>query len=158
MLSQTVEYALRAVIQLAYNQPHLCSTSFLAEKTKVPPAYLSKVLQSLVRSGIVHSQRGVGGGMTLQIPAEQMTLLDIVNAVDPIKRIRTCPLGIKTHGVNLCPLHSRLDQTLALMEDAFRKATLADILAEKSDSVPLCETTESPLKPLLELRHAPENA
>lgn len=151
MLSQTVEYALRAVIQLAYNQPRLCSTSEIAERTKVPQAYLSKVLQSLVKSGIVHSQRGVGGGMTLLVPAEKLTILDVVNAVDPIKRIHTCPLDINSHGTNLCPLHTRMDQALALVEEAFKHTTLAEILAEKNGSVPLCEAADSPLPCLVPL-------
>lgn len=151
MLSQTVEYALRAVIQLAYNQPNLCSTSHIAEKTQVPPAYLSKVLQSLVKAGIVYSQRGVGGGMTLQIPAEKLTILDVVNAVDPIKRIHTCPLNFRTHGAQLCPLHRRLDRAMSRLEDEFRNTTLAEILAEKSNSVPLCESSESPFMALVQL-------
>lgn len=155
VLSQTVEYAFRAVVQLAYNQQQLCSTSFLAEKTKVPPAYLSKVLQSLVRAGIVYSQRGVGGGMSLQIPADKLTLLDIVNAVDPIKRIHSCPLNIKRHGTVLCPLHRRLDTMLGELETSLREATLADILAERSQSVPLCEEDESPLGRLIQFRAPP---
>jgi len=154
VLSQTVEYALRAVIQLAYNQPRLCSTSEIAERTKVPQAYLSKVLQSLVKCGIVHSQRGVGGGMTLLVPAEQLTLLDVVNAVDPIKRIHTCPLEIKGHGSNLCPLHTRMDQALALVEEAFKETTLAELLAKKSGSVPLCEAAESPYQCLVPLANS----
>ncbi len=156
MLSQTVEYALRAVVQLAYKQPLLCSTSELAEATKVPSAYLSKVLQSLVKAGIVHSQRGVGGGMTLLIPAEKLTLLDVVNAVDPIRRIKTCPLNLKNHGSVLCPLHSRIDKALAMMETAFASTTLAEILAEKSNSVPLCETAESPFHNLIQLDPTPK--
>ena len=39
----------------------------------------------------------------------EVTILDVVNAVDPIQRIKTCPLGLKTHGVRLCPLHRRMD-------------------------------------------------
>jgi Rrf2 family protein len=58
MLSQTVEYALRAVVQLAYVAPGASTTAALAKVTQVPPAYLAKVLQALVRAGIVSSQRG----------------------------------------------------------------------------------------------------
>lgn len=139
VLSQTVEYALRAVTHLAYMQPKLCSTSQLAVKTQVPAAYLSKVLQLLVRAGIVHSQRGVGGGMTLLIPADELTILDVVNAVDPLKRIECCPLGLKSHGKNLCPLHRNIDDAICVLEEKFRKTRLSDILAETGGSIPLCD-------------------
>ncbi|HEX5106135.1 MAG TPA: Rrf2 family transcriptional regulator [Pirellulaceae bacterium] len=138
MFSQTVEYALRAVVHLASEAPEARTTDQIAAATRVPRAYLSKVLQSLVRGGVVTSQRGIGGGMMLARPAAEMTILEVVNAVEPIKRIRTCPLGIATHGVRLCPLHSRVDQALALVEEAFGNSTLAEILAEPSSSVPLC--------------------
>jgi DNA-binding IscR family transcriptional regulator len=76
-------------------------------------------------------------------PAE-LTILDVVNAVEPIERITTCPLGLKTHGARLCPLHRRLDDALAQVEAAFGKTTLAEVLAEPSESVPLCEATDAP--------------
>lgn len=139
MFSQTVEYALRAVVHLASQAPAACTTPQIAKVTRVPPAYLSKVLQSLRRAGIVHSERGIGGGMTLARPSDRLTILEVVNAVEPIQRIRTCPLGLTAHGLKLCPLHRRLDSALAMVEDAFRNTTLAEVLAEPTRSVPLCE-------------------
>ena len=64
---------------------------------------------------------------------------EVVTAVDPIRRIRTCPLGLDSHGERLCPLHRRLDDAMADVEDAFRRSTLAEILEEPSLSVPLCD-------------------
>ena len=51
--------------------------------------------------------------MTLAKPPGELTILEVVNAVEPIGRIKTCPLGLSSHGVNLCPLHRRLDAALA---------------------------------------------
>ena len=118
MFSQTVEYALRAVVYLASQTPAPCTTEQIAKATRVPKAYLSKVLQGLARTGIVHSQRGIGGGMTLVKSPAALTILEVVNAVEPIQRIKTCPLGLAAHGVHLCPLHRRLDNALALFEEA----------------------------------------
>jgi Rrf2 family protein len=143
MLSQTVEYALRAVVHLADHAPEGRTTDQIAAATRVPKAYLSKVLQSLARGKIVHSQRGLGGGMSLTRPPERLTLLEVVNAVEPIGRIRECPLGLKTHGIRLCPLHRRLDNALALVEEAFASTTLAEILAEPTASSPLCELPQT---------------
>ena len=142
MLTQTVEYALRAVVQLASIAPEASTTKELAEITQVPQAYLSKVLQGLRDGGIVQSQRGVRGGTSLAKSLEDLSILDVVNAVEPIQRIRTCPLGLKSHGVKLCPLHSRLDAALASVEEAFGKTTLAEVLADPNTSRPLCESSD----------------
>lgn len=139
MLSQTVEYALRAVTYMgtAPREPH--TVDRIAEATHVPVAYLAKVMQQLVRQGIVGSRRGVGGGFILVKQPDKLRILEVVQAVDPIQRIESCPLGIASHGRRLCPLHRRLDNALAEMEKAFSASTLAEILAEPSRSVPLCD-------------------
>ena len=139
MFSQTVEYALRAVVHLADKAPAPRTTDQIAEATLVPKAYLSKVIQGLCRSGIVRSKRGIGGGIALVKTPSELTILDVVNAVEPIARIRQCPLGLKTHGVRLCPLHKRMDNALAMVEKAFGETTLAEVLAEPTNSHPLCE-------------------
>jgi Rrf2 family protein len=142
MFSQTVDYALRAVTHLAYKAPTSQTTEQIADATMVPKAYLSKVLQGLVRAGLVNSQRGIGGGMTLTKTPAQMTILEVVNAVEPLNRFATCPLGIQTHGVRLCPLHRKLDSALALVESAFASTSLEQLLSEPSWSKPLCDVEE----------------
>ena len=138
MFSQTVEYALRAAVHLASQSPAARTTDQIAKATRVPRAYLSKVVQGLARAGVVHSTRGIGGGVSLTKSPAEITILEIVNAVEPIQRIRTCPLGIAPHGVHLCPLHARLDQALASVEKAFGGTTLGELLAEPTRSIPLC--------------------
>lgn len=138
MLSQTVEYALRATTYLATVPKQSRTVDEIAKVTHVPMAYLSKVLQQLVREEIVVSRRGAGGGFTLARAPDTLRVLEIVQAVDPIRRITTCPLGLAAHGKRLCPLHKRLDNALAEMEKAFSASTLAEILAEPTRSVPLC--------------------
>ena len=144
MMTQTVEYALRAVTTLAYHEGEPCTTEGVAEMTKVPVAYLAKILQGLAKAGIIRTQRGVGGGVALAKPATDISILDVVNAVEPIRRYKTCPLGIQSHGNRLCPLHSRLDGALAVLEDSFRGVTLADVIAEPTLSKPLCEVPDTP--------------
>ena len=78
--------------------------------------------------------------MLAKRPSE-MTVLDVVNAVDPIKRIERCPLDLKAHGESLCSLHQRLDAATALMERAFAETTVADVLAE--EVIALYEGTHS---------------
>ncbi len=144
MFSNTVEYALRAIVYLAYEAPEARTTAQIAEATKVPKDYLSKILQGLAKKKILQTQRGVGGGVSLLRPPEELTILDVVNAVEPIERIRTCPLGLPTHGVKLCPLHKRMDAALAMVEHAFGNTTLAEVLAEPGESIPLCDGPPTP--------------
>jgi Rrf2 family protein len=144
MFSNTVEYALRAVVYLAYEAPQARTTNEISEATKLPRDYLSKILQGLSKKGIVQTQRGVGGGISLAKSPAELTILDVVNAVEPIKRILVCPLGLASHGVRLCPLHKRMDRALESVEDAFRSTTLAEVLAEPSESVPLCDGAATP--------------
>jgi Rrf2 family protein len=138
MFSQTVEYSLRTVLHLAA-EGKSCRTAEIARATQVPRAYLSKVIQALSQAGILQSQRGAGGGVALAKSAAQLTILEVVNAVEPVQRIRTCPLNLAAHGVNLCPLHRRMDQALETVENALRESTLAEVLAEPTTSIPLCD-------------------
>ncbi|HMF19514.1 MAG TPA: Rrf2 family transcriptional regulator [Gemmataceae bacterium] len=137
MISQTVEYALRAVVFLA-DQEEPRTTQQIAECTKVPAPYLAKVMQSLNRAGLVHSQRGLHGGFTLAKAPAALTIWDVVQAVEPFQRIRTCPLELESHRTRLCPLHKRLDDALAMIERAFKETSVAEILAEPTTSKPLC--------------------
>lgn len=137
MFSQTTEYALRAAVWLAQaDGPQ--TTAAIAEATRVPADYLAKILRSLGRAGIVHAARGPNGGFVLHRAAEDLNILDIVNVVDPIVRIKTCPLGLRSHGTRLCPLHRKMDDALATIEKAFCSSTLADLVNVRA-SKPLCE-------------------
>lgn len=77
-------------------------------------------------------RRGIGGGVSLTRSLEEVTMLDVISAVDPIKRLTECPIGLAAHGVRLCPMHSRLDAALAGIENVFRQTTLAEVLADQS--------------------------
>jgi len=138
MISQTAEYALRAIVHLATEPTTAQTTRQIAEKTGVPSPYLAKVMKSLARAGLVRPQRGLHGGFRLNRAPEAVSIYEVVQAVDPLTRIHTCPLGIAAHGTNLCPLHRRLDDAMALVEQAFKSSSLAELLAEPSASRPLC--------------------
>lgn len=141
--SQTTEYALRAVVALAAAAPEPLTTERIARDTRIPVGYLSKVLQMLGRAGIVRSRRGLGGGFTLARAPHLTTALDIVNAVDPIRRIRSCPLGVARHGRTLCALHRRMDEALSALERVYADARLSDLI-EEAERPPLCDVGASP--------------
>jgi Rrf2 family protein len=106
------------------------SIGLIADATHVPPDYLAKVMQTLVRAGLVTGRRGRTGGYALARSAAETSVLEIVNAVDPIRRIHTCPLDLAHHATRLCPLHRRLDAAAEHIERLFADATLADLIEE----------------------------
>ncbi|HZT42879.1 MAG TPA: Rrf2 family transcriptional regulator [Chthonomonadaceae bacterium] len=139
MFSQTAEYALRAIVHLANESGGPRTARQIAEATQVPVPYLLKILHGLTRAGLIDSQRGLHGGFTLRKPAAALTLYEIVQSVDPLQRICWCPLGIRSHGASLCPLHRRLDDAVGLVENALRATTVAELLEENTGSKPLCD-------------------
>ncbi len=144
MFSRTVEYAMRAMVALAAGDGRPMTTRQIAETMKVPQSYLSKVLQSQVRAGLVHSTRGLRGGFVLARKPEDLNMMEILNAVSPYKRIETCPLDQEGHSSDLCPLHSRLDMAMAMVQEAFEGTTLAEILSEDNP----CPTLQAQLETL----------
>jgi Rrf2 family transcriptional regulator, nitric oxide-sensitive transcriptional repressor len=139
MISQTTEYALRAVVYLAQHAEESWTTKQIAAATRVPAGYLSKVLQGLSRAGLINSQRGRHGGFQLTGDPQVVTVLEVINAVEPIRRIARCPLNLSTHSMGLCPLHQALDDTIGLVEKAFANKKLADLLGHEGTVEPLCD-------------------
>lgn len=131
MFSQTVEYALRAMIYLASLDRSPVANDRIAASTGIPAGYLAKVMRHLVVAHLVDSYRGPRGGFCLASSAEAISILDVVNAVDPIRRIHRCPMDNPCHA-ELCPLHRRLDNALGDIESSFRNSTLAEMLEASS--------------------------
>jgi len=146
MFSQTAEYALRALTFLAQRFPDPQTTAVIAEHTQVPAGYLSKVLQQLGRASLVHAVRGKHGGWEMARTPGQTNILDIVNVVDPIRRIHTCPLRLEAHSGRLCPLHEKMDRALEQIENTFASTTLAELLDAPGLPVPLCNSVAGGLE------------
>ena len=139
MLSQTCEYAMRAMACLAISPDELIPTTRLAEQTLVPPNYLAKVLQLLAQAKLITGRRGVGGGYQLARPATEISLIDVVNAIDPVKRIKTCPLGLANHQNSLCALHRTVDAAAKQFIESFSETRLSDLIVESDGLIPLCD-------------------
>jgi Rrf2 family protein len=125
------------VVWLAANPEKPLTAQQIAEATRVPAGYLAKVLQNLSRAGLLHSQRGLGGGFTLARMPDQLTLWQVVQAVDPINRITECPLSFEAHA-ELCPLHKKLDEAIAGIEQSFTNTTINQLIDPTKGSSPLC--------------------
>ncbi len=130
MISQTTEYALRAVVWLAEHRDKAQTTDEIAQGMNIPAGYLSKVLQTLARAQLVISRRGLGGGFVLARLPSDIVPLDVINAVDPIRRLKHCPVGRKSHAEKLCPLHARLAAAVEMIEESFRSCTVEELCSD----------------------------
>lgn len=128
MISQTAEYALQAVVFLASQQRVAHTTAEISAATQTPSNYLSKVMQSLTRAGIVSAQRGLHGGFTLIRSPSQLTALEVVDAVEDSRRTRTCLWAREAEPASLCPLRQLMDDAIAAVEEVFRSVTIEQLL------------------------------
>lgn len=135
MLSKTAEYALRAVIFLARDSGTPVPAAEVASGLDVPANYLSKILHTLSRAGVVESERGPGGGYRLARSAAEISIGDVVGAFDPLVPRDRCLLGHGScPGAHPCAAHDRwrrLSEPIA----AFFRDTMVSELLESSGAV-----------------------
>lgn len=142
MLSQTTEYALRTITWLSAQDGEPRTAKEIAAVTSVPQGYLSKVLQTLVKAGLVSSQRGLNGGYLILKKPTEISVLEVINVIDPFQRITTCPLGKEHSGKELCPLHAKLDAAVAEIEAVFAETMVSELHADSASGNPLCGRDE----------------
>ncbi len=136
MFSQTVEYALRAVMLVAGAEGTPVNSERISKQSRIPHAYLSKVMRGLVVAKIVKSQLGPNGGFVMAREIGSVSVLDVVNAVDPLRRITSCPLGRADHVV-LCPLHREMDDAMHHVECRLKEVSIAELQERDNATGPL---------------------
>lgn len=88
--------------------------------------------------------------MRLAVDPAKLTILELLNAVDPIKRIERCPLGLPEH-FKLCPLHAEIDAAIEQVEQVLARKTIGDLLAMKETDVGRCPFPENSQTELYQL-------
>ncbi len=109
IFSRQCEYALQAVLYLALKPPgEMTSIKELTKKLGLPYHFIAKILQRLTRKGLLSSLKGPTGGFTLGMPAKNITLFHVVEAIDGVDFTTTCVLGFpECSGKNPCAAHER---------------------------------------------------
>ncbi len=129
--SSTAEYALRALSRLAErgDEERAILGRDLAELTEIPANYLSKILLTLNRAGIVEATRGLGGGYRLRRPASEVFLSEVLELFDPPGGDSACFLGggRVCSSEDPCPAHERWRLVRQTYLDFTRNTTLAEI-------------------------------
>lgn len=106
-ITQQADYAVRAVLELALNvQDARIFSSEIARRQGIPAPFLTKIFSRLAAAGIVATQRGVNGGIRLTRPADQVTLLQVVEAIDGPISLNRCVRNPEECGRNAtCAVH-----------------------------------------------------
>jgi Rrf2 family protein len=129
MLSKSCEYGLRASLYLAsLDHDGYVSIGTISEELNISFPVLTKIFQKLNDADLLESQRGPKGGVALTKPADDVTLYDIVVAIDGDDLFRECVLGLPNCGsAEPCPLHDEWVEERDRFETMFRNATLAEL-------------------------------
>ncbi len=147
------EYALHSLLVLAASDVPL-SVADLAAYQHLPERFLAKVFSRLKRAGLVSGIEGIAGGFVLARPAERIRVLDVLDAVDPGRRVFACaevrrgyavfdgtPPEWATHGP--CRIHHFMSEAEAALRTFLATKTVADLGDELADKAPASFATES---------------
>lgn len=90
-ITRQADYALRAMLYLARLDPEQkASTSQIAEKQSIPPSFLAKIISQLSIAGLIQTSRGAKGGVSLSKPASEISMLQVVEAIDGPVQVNIC--------------------------------------------------------------------
>ena len=114
MLSSTCKYGIRAVIYLALNdgENKKIGIKEISKELDIPTPFLGKILQTLAKSKLLSSTKGPNGGFGLAKPANQISLLNIIEIIDGLDLFNNCLIGLSTCSANAhddvqCPIHHK---------------------------------------------------
>ena len=138
MISQTAEYALRAVLHLGqHGVARPIRVNEMAASLRIPRNYLSKILHQLTRQGVRVSLRGKAGGFRLASPPEELPLSAIITPFDRVDERRRCLLGRpQCSDRTACAAHTRWKEVADTVAQFFRETTVADLL-ERGATLPV---------------------
>ncbi len=89
-ITRQADYAVRAVLHLAKNGDTRTATSMIAEEQRIPPSFLAKIVSQLSIAGLLHTSRGARGGVTLARAPKDITLLEVIEAIDGPIQLNEC--------------------------------------------------------------------
>lgn len=127
-LTRRGDYAVRAMLALARPEAHQLTAAALAGATGIPAGYVPQVMGDLVRAGLVANRRGRSGGYRLARPAGEVSLLDIVEAVEGDGRRQTCVLrGGPCRRDGACDVHDAFFEAQEAVFGSLDGVSLADV-------------------------------
>ncbi len=133
MFTKSTEYSIRAIIFLAvYASPEkYFGVSYIAKKLGFPEAFLGKVMQNIVKKGLVVSIKGPGGGFYVADSTCDYTILDIVEKLEGLDILSRCGLGLHScDDGNPCPIHDEYRSVVSSISEALSSKSIRTIKSE----------------------------
>lgn len=133
MFSTSCHYGLQAMLYIAYH--HTVDKNIelkqIAEDQGIPKHFLSKILQQLVRHDLLVSMKGPTGGFRLNLPAEDISLIEIVDAIDGLDIFTQCGIGFKECDDDQpCPIHNDFKGVRNQVRELFETKSLKDLVED----------------------------
>jgi Rrf2 family transcriptional regulator, iron-sulfur cluster assembly transcription factor len=133
MFSTSCHYGLQAMLYIAMHATEESNVELkvVAEEQDIPRHFLSKILQQLVKNDLLISMKGPTGGFRLARPAEKITLIEIIAAIDGLGVFNKCGIGFKQcNDKNPCPIHDDYKKVRAQVENLFRSKNLQNLIED----------------------------
>jgi Rrf2 family iron-sulfur cluster assembly transcriptional regulator len=136
-ITRRADYAVRTVLDVAGLRPgDVALTSEVAERQRIPAPFLAKIVLALTRAGILRSFRGSGGGIALAKPPDQITLLQVVEAVDGPLAMNRCVLWPdECERSDACPVHDVWCEARTLLAEHLGAISLAALVEDRRGDV-----------------------
>lgn len=130
-ITRQADYAIRAILFLARQEPNQrAATKQIAETQKIPPSFLAKIISQLSIAGLIHTSRGARGGVLLARPAQQISLLEVVEAIDGPISLNDCTISTEACQMSGdCPLHEIWHEAQAELVTRLRGTTFDKFMA-----------------------------
>jgi Rrf2 family protein len=135
-ITRQADYALRSVLMLSRtNGSHRISTAEIARKMKIPPSFLAKIMSQLSVAGLIETARGAHGGVVLARPAEDISMLEVVEAIDGPVTLNACTTDPdKCEFGRDCPIHEVWCLTQAELAEKLRHTHFGQLAKMKVKS------------------------
>lgn len=136
-ITRQADYALRAMLYLAQLEPsQRAATSQIAEEQHIPPSFLAKIISQLSIAGLIHTSRGARGGVSLARTPEEISLLEVVEAIDGPIALNECTHSVSscTFG-DTCPLRALWCEAQSDLVDRLRSTNFGQFIQQAAQIV-----------------------
>lgn len=137
--SKSFGYALRGILYIALMQDEQRKVQIdeIAQTLSVPKHFLGKIMQELVKAGLLQSTKGPYGGFDLSENTMSVPLIKLIEITGDVNQFNVCVLQMKAcNGVNPCPLHDGIEIINEQLKSLLARTTIADLMKEdKSDFI-----------------------
>lgn len=140
MFSTSCHYGLQAMIYIALHasEDENVSLNEIAEEQEIPKHFLSKILQLLVKHKLLVSMKGPTGGFNLNRNPKEITLIEVIEAIDGLDMFDQCGIGFKRcDDEHPCPIHEDYKKVRNQIQNLFESKTLEELVdeVESGDSI-----------------------